>query len=164
MAIKLVVLFLALPINDITPKESLRFQYCHEQGFDASCGLTVVTSALSHYWGIEVSEIELIEKVLGEKLDDGDYTVNLADIALAFELYGISTKAYRLDWEGLMDVVAKGYSPVIVHYEKPDKHFAMLLAARDKKADKEKIIEAIAWGSSKQVVLEKQSERLRYRW
>ncbi len=110
-----------------SPKESLRFQFCHEQGFDTSCGMTVAATMLDHYWGIPVSELELIETVLGDKVEAGDYTVSLADMAAAFSLHGLSSRAYRLDWDGLHAVVGKGYAPIVVHYDRPEKHFALLL-------------------------------------
>lgn len=97
---------------DVLSKESLRFQYTMEQGYDSSCGMSVVATALDLYWGVPSAESELITSTLGTKLEEGDYTVSLADMAKAFEARGVATRAYKLDWEGLNALVSKGYSPV----------------------------------------------------
>jgi predicted double-glycine peptidase len=44
----------------VLSKESLRFQYTMEQGYDSSCGMSVVATALDLYWGVPCAEIELI--------------------------------------------------------------------------------------------------------
>jgi len=126
-------LFIALH-GSVQDKESLRFQYCLEQGYDTSCGMTVAGTMLDRYWDIPVTELELIETVLRDKLDSGDYTVSLADMSTAFSAYGLSSKAYKLDWDGLIQVIGKGFAPLIVHYEFPEKHFALLLGFRDGRA------------------------------
>jgi predicted double-glycine peptidase len=118
----------------VISKESLRFQYTLEQGYDSSCGMTVVATALDRYWGVPTSEVELIEAALGDGLQAGDYTVSLADMARAFEARGVAARAFRLGWEGLEGLVGKGYAPVVVHYAMPEKHFALLLGFRDGRA------------------------------
>ena len=118
----------------VKSKESLRFQYTLEQGYDTSCGMSVVATALDRYWGVPTDEAELIESAIGEKLDDGDYTVSLADMAAAFEARGVASRAFKLDWEGLEGLVSKGYAPLVVHYAEPDKHFALLLGFKDGRA------------------------------
>ncbi len=118
----------------VLSKESLRFQYTLEQGYDSSCGMSVVATALDLYWGVPTDEDELIETALGEKLEDGDYTVSLADMAGAFESRGVAARAFRLDWDGLVGMAAKGYAPIVVHYDEPEKHFALLLGFKDGRA------------------------------
>lgn len=118
----------------VLSKESLRFQYTLEQGYDSSCGMSVVATALDLYWGVPTDEDELIETALGEKLEDGDYTVSLADMAGAFESRGVAARAFRLDWDGLVGMAAKGYAPIVVHYDEPEKHFALLLGFEDGRA------------------------------
>lgn len=96
--------------------------------------MSVVATALDRYWGVRTDEVELINDALGEKLKDGDYTVSLADMAVAFEARGVAARAFRLDWEGLESLVEKGYAPVVVHYAKPEKHFALLLGFKEGRA------------------------------
>lgn len=118
----------------ILSKESLRFQYTMEQGFDTSCGMSVVATALNLYWGVPTDELELIESTMGGKLENGVYTVSLADMAQAFEGRGLATRAYRLGWVELEGLIAKGYAPVVVHYSEPKKHFALLLGFKGGRA------------------------------
>jgi ABC-type bacteriocin/lantibiotic exporter with double-glycine peptidase domain len=115
-------------------KESLRFQYTMEQGFDTSCGMSVVATALDRYGGVPTNEVELIEHTLGDKLEDGVYTVSLADMAKAFDSRGVATRAFKLDWDGLASLIDKGYAPLVVHYDEPEKHFALLLGFKDGRA------------------------------
>lgn len=89
------IIFSYLLISIIS-KESLRFQYTHEQGYDTSCGMSVVATALDRYWGVPTGEVELIEATIGTKLEEGDYTVNLSDMASAFHSQGVAARAYRL--------------------------------------------------------------------
>jgi len=127
------LLFL-LALDQPVPKESLRFTYVMEQGLDASCGMASVSSALGLYWGIPVLEAELIADlfVQGIQEDGGtDGRVSLASMAAAFESRGISARAFRLDWRGLEDILARGYAPLVVHYSRPDPHFALLLGVSD---------------------------------
>jgi len=126
-----IILLVAMFGFSLQSKESLRFQYTMEQGFDTSCGMSVVATALDRYWGVPTDEVELIESTLGAKLEDGDYTVSLADMAVAFESRGVAARAFKLDWEGLEGLVAKGYAPLVVHYAKPEKHFALILGFKD---------------------------------
>jgi len=134
MTSDIILLVSTLLICPVKSKESLCFQYTLEQGFDTSCGLSVVATALDRYWGVPTGEVDLIEFLLGEKLEDGDYTVNLADMAVAFESRGVAARAFKLDWEGLNGLVAKGYAPVVVHYSAPEKHFALLLGFKGRRA------------------------------
>ncbi|MFH2113427.1 MAG: cysteine peptidase family C39 domain-containing protein [Spirochaetota bacterium] len=123
-------LALILAMDQPVPKENLRFIYVMEQGMDASCGMATVASALSLYWQVPVQEAELLAGLVGQDgTVDGqsDGTVNLASMAEAFEASGVSARAFRLDWDGLEDILARGYAPLVVHYDRPDPHFALLL-------------------------------------
>jgi len=118
----------------VLPKESLRFQFCHEQGFDTSCGMTVAATALDRYWGIPVTEWELVAETLADKLVSGDYTVSLADMATALKAHGIASRAYEADWDKLIEIAGKGFVPLILHYDRPVAHFALLLGFKDGRA------------------------------
>jgi uncharacterized protein len=123
-------LTLLLASGQPVPKENLRFIYVMEQGMDASCGMATVATALSLYWYVPVMEAELLAGLFsrGEEMDGRkDGTVSLASMAAAFENKGISARAFRLDWNGLEDILARGYAPLVVHYDRPDPHFALLL-------------------------------------
>lgn len=112
------------------PKENLRFAYVMEQGMDASCGMATVATALSLYWQLPTAEVDLLAELVAKEGLSGagvDGTVSLASMAAAFKNRGISARAFRLDWDRLEDILARGYVPVVVHYDRPDPHFALLL-------------------------------------
>jgi ABC-type bacteriocin/lantibiotic exporter with double-glycine peptidase domain len=123
-------LTLLLALGRTVPKEDLRFMYVMEQGMDASCGMAAVATALSLYWRVPVREAELLAGLfsLGAEVDGReDGTVSLASMAAALGDNGISTRAFRVDWDGLEAILARGYAPLVVHYDWPDPHFALLL-------------------------------------
>jgi hypothetical protein len=129
-------LVLVLALDQPVPKEGLRFSYVMEQGLDASCGMATVASALSLYWQVPVLEVELFAglfpqegalKQEGVRKEESDGRVSLASMAAAFEARAVSARAFRLDWDGLEDILGKGYAPLVVHYDRPDPHFALLL-------------------------------------
>jgi predicted double-glycine peptidase len=123
-------LVMLMAVDHTVPKESLRFRHVMEQGLDASCGLATAASALNLYWQIPVLEAELLAGLFTGGANEEVWTdgrVSLASMAAAFEARGVSARAFRLDWDGLEDVLLRGYAPVVVHYDRPDPHFALLL-------------------------------------
>lgn len=112
------------------PKEDLRFHFVMEQGLDASCGMASVATALSLYWQVPVLEVELLAELFsqgGGGESEAEGRVSLASMAKAFESRGVLAKAYRLDWEGLAAILVRRYGPVVVHYDWPEPHFALVL-------------------------------------
>jgi hypothetical protein len=121
---------LVLAITAVLPKEELRFSHVMEQQLDRSCGLAALATVLSVYWGQPVSEAALIVQLIDMAMpqsDGFDGTISLATMASLASRYGLVSRAFRLDWHGLVDVIGKGYAPVLVHYDRPDGHFALLL-------------------------------------
>lgn len=116
-----------LIISVALSKEAMRFQYTYEQGFDTSCGIAVTATLLNTYWGLNVSEKELIEKFITPKIEKKDYSVTMADIAGIVKFYNLASKAYAMNLTQLRDAIKKGFAPIIIHYEKPVKHFVLLL-------------------------------------
>ena len=127
-------LALVLALDQPVPKEDLRFRFVMEQGLDASCGMATVASALSLYWQVPVLEAELLAELFspaGGGKEGAEGRVSLASMAKAFESRGVLAKAFRLDWDGLAAILVRGYTPVVVHYDRPDPHFALLLGISD---------------------------------
>ena len=112
------------------PKEDLRFQYVNEQEYDTSCGYSTVSSLLSKYWELNVSEDDIVNKYLPGKIEKNDYKTSLADLSKILTDYSIANKAYKMTYGQFMNVDKK-YFPIIVHYSKPDEHFALVLGIRD---------------------------------
>jgi len=115
-------------LRESASKEERRFLYIGEQGFDTSCGYAAAAGLASLYWQVPVSETELIALNHGTIDASGSQTVNLADIARSLQALGFEVQGGRADWEGLR-IAAERYAPVLVHYARPETHFALVLAA-----------------------------------
>jgi ABC-type bacteriocin/lantibiotic exporter with double-glycine peptidase domain len=123
---------LLLPLL-VTPEESLRFTYANKQGFDTSCGVAVTASLLNNYWNTSVTEPELYQGMILDRIteEDAAYTVSLLHIAEYIKTHGIQSRSYKMDWDILADTLTKGYAPIIINYDKPTPHFALLLHLRN---------------------------------
>lgn len=120
------LLMLSLSQAEVKDAESLRFVYSTEQGYDTSCGLTSLACLMNTYWGIPADELALANEFLVDKVNSGDYTVSFADMTRILKAKGFTTAAYKLSFDQLAAAVGK-YAPVLVHYDKPDGHFALAL-------------------------------------
>jgi predicted double-glycine peptidase len=117
-------------------EEEIRFTPIYKQGFDTSCGIAVSASLLNIYWNISVNEEDLYKNMINLDTIDamGNYTVSMKTIMDGLLMYGVQSRAYSMDWETLDDTLKKGYSPIVVHLEKPRPHFVLLLNINDEYA------------------------------
>jgi uncharacterized protein len=115
--------------DGIRPREALRFAHIREQGFDRSCGYSVLASLLSIYWGIAASELELVDRYAADDIASGKLGVSFEGLAKILADYGFSSKGVRMTWDQL-SVALESFAPIIVHYDRPDRHFALALSAR----------------------------------
>jgi len=122
--------YLLFLLSLTTPKESLRFQYVNEQQFDTSCGYSTAASLLSLYWEIDVTERDIVNNHIKEKIDNQDYTTSLADLSEILNEYAIANKAYKMEYSQLAGLDKK-YFPIIVHYDKPEGHFALVIGIEE---------------------------------
>ncbi len=113
-------------IQGVKPMEKLRFSFVHEQGEDESCGLSVVSSILNLYLNLSVTETDLLNQLAAEL--QTTRRVTMAQMMQIFQMYSYQTKAYKIDMDNLIKAV-QYYAPVIVHYDKPELHFAFILQA-----------------------------------
>jgi ABC-type bacteriocin/lantibiotic exporter with double-glycine peptidase domain len=116
--------------DGIRPKEALRFAFVNEQGFDRSCGYSAAASLLSLYWSIPVDEEELVRRYALEDLESGRLAVTFATLARILGDYGFAAKAVVMTWPQLGEALGK-YSPIILHYARPDRHFVLAIYAKD---------------------------------
>jgi predicted double-glycine peptidase len=107
----------------------LRFSFIAEQGYDSSCGLTVLASLLDRYWGRRTNELNLVGEFFADRLAKDDLTISLADMARVLLAKGFACKAYEMSYEQLEKAVGK-YPPIIVHFDRTGGHFALILATR----------------------------------
>jgi ABC-type bacteriocin/lantibiotic exporter with double-glycine peptidase domain len=110
-------------------EEDLRFTYVYKQGYDTSCGVAVTATLLNTYWNIPITEEDLYQSLILDQTDEDTvtYTVSLYTIAEYLKTWGIQSRPYKMDLETLDDSLKKGYAPVLIHYEKPVPHFALLV-------------------------------------
>jgi ABC-type bacteriocin/lantibiotic exporter with double-glycine peptidase domain len=108
----------------VLSEEDIRFTPIYKQGYDTSCGVAVTASLLNNYWNIPITEMELYQALIPEQA--AAYTVSLLTIADYLKTQSIQTRAYKMDWETLEDTLKKGYAPILIHYDKPTPHFALL--------------------------------------
>ena len=123
-----VLLSILLTLTEIEDRETLRFVHSAEQGYDSSCGLTALACLMSGYWGQSSDELSLAREFLAARIAEGDFTVSFADMKTILAARGFTAAAYRMDWEQLRKA-SERYAPILVHYTKPEGHFALVLAA-----------------------------------
>ena len=121
--------FLLLLLSGTADRESLRFSFSAEQGYDSSCGLSVLASLMDRYWKKPVDEASLVREFFSAKLAGGDLTVSFADMASVLKAKGFVCKAYQMTYDQLEKALGS-YAPLIVHYDRPLGHFALALSAR----------------------------------
>jgi len=125
------VLSLILALADITDRETLLFQFSTEQGYDTSCGLSTVACLMDTYWGVPTEEAELVQYLARDTVGSEGLTTSFADMAAILESRGFQWAAYRMNYDQVRSAVGR-YAPIIVHYDRPRKHFALLLSADDR--------------------------------
>jgi predicted double-glycine peptidase len=104
---------------DLRDKESLRFTSISEQAWDESCGISSLDSLLRFYRGISIPP-ETIAAYSSE--------LSLQTLLELTSSTGLECGAFRMDYTQLCETLGR-YAPVLVHYDKPDAHFALVLAA-----------------------------------
>lgn len=113
----------------LTSEEEIRFAHTYKQGYDTSCGIAVTATLLNTYWNIPITEAEMYQEMILSRYSESDiiYTINFLTISDYLAQRGIQSRAYRMDWAELEDTLGRGFSPIIIHYEKPRPHFALLV-------------------------------------
>lgn len=122
-------------LSGMEDRESLRFTYSREQGYDDSCGFQALACFLGLYWRIPVDEEELFSAFLLAERPGADppeageaRTVSLEDLRIILCDRGFLAEAWEMCYEGLVKACAS-YAPLLVHYDKPRGHFVVLLGA-----------------------------------
>jgi len=106
------------------PHEALRFEFVQEPGLDSSCGLACAATLLARYYGIAVTEAELVAGIAEGK---GQYGASMADLSALLAAHGVQAKDFKFTYTELEAACAKGFAPIIVHYDRPELHWALLL-------------------------------------
>lgn len=113
-------------LTNVISKEELKFAYSKEQENDRSCGFSVVVSLLKNYWNINTTEDELISLYSINSSNVNKFRISFSDMSSLLSNFDISSKGYKMSISQLKQYITK-FSPIIVHYDRPEKHFALLL-------------------------------------
>jgi hypothetical protein len=94
-----------------------------EQPLPESCGQAVASSILTLYCGRETLIEDLFVKHPGE--------LGLGEIHSIFAAEGLASRALHLEPADLAVTADRGFLPLVLHYEEPSRHFAILIAKSD---------------------------------
>jgi predicted double-glycine peptidase len=111
-------------------RETQRFAFIAEQGWDTSCGFGTLACLMSRYWGETADEASLAVEFFPARLASGDLTVSFADMANILKARGFASAGYRMNYAQLIAALS-AYAPILVHYSLPEGHFALALAQGD---------------------------------
>ena len=128
------ILSLLLLLQNLTGFEAQHFSSVAEQGFDTSCGLSVLSDLMSRYWMYPLSEDALINDWLSSIAEPHNqvdtYTISFKDMQNLLTNHGFSSKAYRFTYDQLVKA-AVSYAPLILHLSDQEGHFVLCLSAQD---------------------------------
>lgn len=127
--IRLASRFRGPSVVQITGKEALRFAFIGEQRGDTSCGLAALAALIGIYRGEAMDELRLAG--LASELagaDEGGVPLDLSLLLTLARRLGFPAEAFRLDYPRLREAAAL-YAPILVHYDRPRGHFALVLSA-----------------------------------
>lgn len=110
-------------VAGVLSREELRFAFVDEQGWDASCGYAALASLLKRYRGVSIDEEGLLKQ--SELRGGAVVKVSLAELARLSQERGLEARAWRMDYDQLLG--ASMELPLLVHYDRPRGHFALLL-------------------------------------
>jgi predicted double-glycine peptidase len=59
-------------------EEELRFAHNYKQGYDTSCGIAVTASLLTKYWNIPVTEADLYQELIVDRISESRLIIRSA--------------------------------------------------------------------------------------
>ncbi|MCA1950285.1 MAG: hypothetical protein LDL24_06920 [Treponema sp.] len=125
------ILSFLLLVQTMQSAEALRFAQVAEQGYDTSCGLSVLSDLLTRYWDYPVSEEVLVTEWISLQRTQGkNYTISFKDMQNLLAQHGFVSKAFRFTYEQLVKAT-KTYAPIILHFADQAGHFVLCLTAED---------------------------------
>jgi len=110
----------------------LRYTGLVRQTTEYSCGAAAIASLLDEYFGIDVTEAEVLEAVEAKVLARGEVPgveagLTAYDLLHASATFGLRLLGYQLDECQLEDYYARGGLPVISHVTKPRLHYVVIV-------------------------------------
>jgi ABC-type bacteriocin/lantibiotic exporter with double-glycine peptidase domain len=153
-----------LLLQNIQGLEELRFSSVAEQGYDTSCGLSILSDLLTRYWNYPVTEEALLTEWLtlrqaqtqpatDNKLHTEDiYAISFKDMQDLLSSHGFVSKAFRINYTQLVKATSS-YAPLILHFADQEGHFVLCLHAEDDFLVIADPAEGVYWLSRDDVIL-----------
>jgi len=107
----------------VQSREALRFEFVDEQGWDTSCGAAALASLLRRYRGLDLDEAGL----LARGSPSGAQKLTLRTLVRWAEELGLTVRPWKGRYDDLGPWLAEA-APLLVHFDRPEGHFALLLA------------------------------------
>lgn len=117
--------------------KELRYEHVKKQNTLSSCGPSSLATLFSEFYGINVSEDEIIELIKPyldeeiEKLKEGEVPeggVSMLDLKRVSKEIGIPARGYEIPREKLLGIMRKIKSPLLIYLEEPEDHFVLSIA------------------------------------
>ncbi len=115
----------------------LDYKYVRKQNTLSSCGPSSLATLFSEFYGMNVSEEEIIELIKPyldeeiEKLKEGEVPeggVSMLDLKRVSKEIGIPARGYEIPREKLLGITRKIKSPLLIYLEEPEDHFVLSIA------------------------------------
>ena len=115
-------------LGSLQSLEDIRFNSVIEQQHAFTCGIASVSSIASIYWGVEVTEGQLIEILFdsSESTQENRRDITMYDLKKLLVSLGFSAEGFKLSYKQLKEA-RKQYGPLIIHLSEDDGHFALFL-------------------------------------
>lgn len=125
-ALALVAVLASPALASATSLRELRYQRMIGQTTWFTCGPAAVATLLSYYFGLQVSEAEILEvslEVMGADAAKVETGITALALKTALERYGIPTRGYRVTTSALAQYFQRGGLPLILHVTRPQLHY-----------------------------------------
>lgn len=132
------VCFFSLPCQQALGKATavsfrdLKYRGTVAQTTDYSCGAAALACLLQMYYGIQATELEVLELAERQMLARGAepehaHGLTAYDLRAASEALGLATAGYKLTLAQLEDYFQRGGLPLIAHVTQPQNHYVVVV-------------------------------------
>ena len=123
--VALIGMCLGVAFPTMASLEECRFKWIREQEYDNSCGVSAVASLATLYWGLTISEGELIAMVDSSARKE-QREISLYDLTELLGSLEFFAQGFSVSYEALLQASMR-YGPVIVHLNEGQGHFVLLI-------------------------------------
>ncbi|MGC9523684.1 MAG: C39 family peptidase [Anaerolineae bacterium] len=117
-------------LSGVASHRDLRHAQVVGQSSNYTCGPAAVSTLLTYYYGIPITEMEALELAEAAMRAEGgqpgrERGINALALLRVLEAKGIPTTGYRVSLGALHDYFERGGLPLIAHLTTPNKHFVV---------------------------------------